>query len=319
MDATAISLAARALRTRLASSLLLLEGNIFIGHPSVAAKGAEGHTGKQFLNIFFFRIEHGGYPTDATDSDPIYVRLHCLITALGNDEHNGNNSISAGENDLRLIGGVMAALHQQPTLTIDNLTGDTSATLQAVPMPFTPENINNIWSTQQEASYRPSVAYELALAPVPFTARVDRSPRVAGTGVEVEPITDQRNDWRPEIRFIDSDGLKTALVFPIASAPGTLEIAAAGEIGDTIALRWETWNPTDGWRVADPADDTSIVIDSETLGGSSAHEVDLPRPVALATKGQSMLTALRTWEKAPGDSVILRSDPLLVSFVEDET
>jgi len=319
MDATAISLAARALRTRLASSLSLVEGNIFIGLPSVATKGAEGQTGKQFLNVFIFRIEHGGYPTDATNSDPIYVRLHCLITAFGNDEQNGNNSISAGENDLRLIGGVVAALHEHPTLMIDNPAGDTSAMLQVVPMPFTPENINNIWSTQLEASYRPSVAYELALAPAPFAARVDRSLRVAGTGVEVETITDRRDDWRPEIRFVSNGELKTALVFPTATAPGTLEVAVAGETGATVALRWETWHPTDGWRVADPAQDKSITIDSVTLGGSSAHNVVLPRPVAPATKGQSMLTAFRTWEKASGDTVVLHSNPLLVSFVEDET
>ena len=83
LNANTISLAARGLRNYLASNLSLVENQIFIGHPTIAFKDTEDDDSKQYLNLFIYRIAHGAYPADGTKDDPFYVRLYCLITALG--------------------------------------------------------------------------------------------------------------------------------------------------------------------------------------------------------------------------------------------
>ncbi|MCP3952320.1 MAG: DUF4255 domain-containing protein, partial [Desulfobacterales bacterium] len=185
MDANAISIAARNLRTYMAGRLGINEDNILIGHPGIAADTADANPGSQFVNLFFFRVEHGGYPADAGKTDPFYIRLHCLITAFGNNEtgSGGTITVSAGENDLRLIGGVMEHLHAGPILEVKDLTDNTVAQLQIILSPFDTNDINNIWSTQVDTPYRLSVAYELAMAPIPLAEAKDTTKKVAYIGV----------------------------------------------------------------------------------------------------------------------------------------
>ena len=200
MDPNAISQAARTLRTQLSSSLPLVEGNILIGHPELAAKAADKQNAPHLINLFFFQLEHSGYPADAAKVDPVYVRAHCLVSAFGKNETANNSTISAGENDLRLIGGVLAALHEKPLLEISDTTGNVKAMLQIVPEPLSLETINNLWSTQVDVSYRPSVIYELALVPVPFESRTERSPRVRRADADAYVMTDSPEDWIPDAR-----------------------------------------------------------------------------------------------------------------------
>ena len=65
---TSLSVAANTLRSYLADNIADLDG-IFISHPKEAADQANSE-GKQYLNLFFYLIEHGGYPADGRSDDP---------------------------------------------------------------------------------------------------------------------------------------------------------------------------------------------------------------------------------------------------------
>jgi len=347
VDPTALSLAARGLRGYLAPGLGVEEGQILIGHPSASIKDAEGDVGKQYLNLFFYRVEHGAYPAHGRSDEPFYVRIHCLITALGSKAPNGDNgaTISAGENDLRLIGGVMALLHENPIMGLDDKDGREVASLQIVLVPLGLDDLNHIWSTQGDTPYRLSVAYELALAPVPLTRPADRSPRVGSIATAVlantshaasrpadlygEPdpsrvqrteVDTSRPDWAPHIAFLsEANRLEEALALQTGALPASLGILAAGSPGETVTLAWETWDRASGWAphaVEAPqriALETAI-LDPDVPDSSLATEVTLPT----SGPGQALLYAVREWTRPDGSVVALRSNPLLVSvYAED--
>lgn len=314
MEPTAISLAARALRSRLAAALALVEGNIFIGQPTEANKAATGDAA--FLNIFVFQIDLDGYPADAVSEDPVYARLYCLITAFAGAETNQNGQVlvSAGENDLRMIGAVAAALHQQPHLTIDDPAGEISAELQISPMQMSLDNLNNLWSTQLDASYRPSVAYELSFVPVPFSEKRERSALVQSTKVDVFPRAGEPAPWRPEIRFIRAEGGGSEFVSALTierPGPDTVNIALAGPEEVSVDFQWQRLQKGEGWQ---DGPSFAITIDSETIGKSSEHEIDLPDVDADTL--QAVLVATRTSVTDKGRTTVGRSSPLLITFVE---
>lgn len=185
MEVTSLSLTARKLRDHLLEYPGLNQVNILIGNPSTAYKEAEGYAGEHYLNIFFYRITPAGYPVDGQSSDPFFVRLYCLITALGK-ESPGSNPVMAGENDLRLIGGVMDALHTNPVMLITDEEEAPIVQLEIVPHTLELEDLNHIWSTQGDIAYRPSVSYEIAVAPVPLPADKTDPLEVLVASVEVE-------------------------------------------------------------------------------------------------------------------------------------
>ena len=90
--------------------------NITISNP----KDRNKDEGKDIINIFFYKIDYGGFPSDGNIENPMYVRLFCLITPYAADvaDENGVISISHGEKDLRLIGGVMNVLLQTPVFQV---------------------------------------------------------------------------------------------------------------------------------------------------------------------------------------------------------
>lgn len=317
MDPNVVSLAARALRARLAAALSIPEGNIFIGHPASAAEKAQGQQDKQFLNVFVYELEHSGYPADGLASDPTYLRLHVLLTPFGNDDSgNAPGKASAGENDLKLIGAVVAALHERPVMVLEN--GGERVQLQIVPQPFSVESVNNLWATQLNASYRTSVAYELALAPVPFRSARERSPRVGVRGVAVQafPAADDAGETSDdassfEIRFVDAnDELAVALAIAATAVPAELSVTIAGPTGQTVMLRWELWNRPLGWRTA--PETQAVVIATATL--EPAAKVAVRLPVAPDTSPrQYLLVATGTLSGSSGRSREARSNRLLIS------
>src|SRR6185503_12269288 len=171
---SSLSIAARALRTHVADAVGLPESQILIGHPSLASKDVGDETNKQFLNLFFYRVEHGAYRADGTADDPSYLRFYCLVTALGTKETVGGGTVSAGENDLRLVGGVMQGLHENPILMLQDDAAQDVAQLQVVLHALSLDDLNHIWSTQGDTPYRLSVGYELALLPLPLATPVLR-------------------------------------------------------------------------------------------------------------------------------------------------
>jgi hypothetical protein len=262
---SAFSVAANSVRQLLVGAIEDLEaGNVFISHP----KEANPNPSVQALNLFFYRIDWDGYPADGMAEDPVYVRLECLITALGSAETvpgNDGGTVSAGESDLRLIGEVMRVLHQSPVVSVTG--GDQPMQLQAVFQPLTLDQLNHLWSTQPDTSYRLSVAYQFALMPVPLATALHRSPRVAGVGVDALAIgapgaiagsglpagggtpevqrtlvDTAREDWVPHISFRAADGaLRYVLRLPDIPAARQLQVLVAGAPGEPVQLVWEPW------------------------------------------------------------------------------
>jgi hypothetical protein len=297
---------------------------------------------KNQLNLFFYNVSYDGYPADGSSEDPFYVRLYCLITAVGAK----NGSPSAGENDLRLIGEVMRVLHQQPVISVDDGTNDEIAQLQIVPHPLTLDNLNHIWSTQGDTAYRLSVAYEMALAPIPLTEAVERSSLVGeiGTGVQADmdreplpaagfaietsaPVVPKvtvdirKPDWSGHICFVDeaSSNLAYTLLVPKSQLPLSgslpLKVLVAGMPSHQVELVWETWNPSTGWTKSGSSQNETIAIDTidpENYDSGLAADIDLP----IQDEGQATLYAERAWERPDGSTVTLRSNPLLVTVYE---
>ena len=342
---SSLSVAARALRTHLAGATGLPESQILIGHPSAAAKDVEGEGNKQFLNLFFYRVEHGAYPADSAANDPFFVRLYCLITALGTKETVGGATISAGENDLRLVGGVMRGLHEHPILVLQNESDEDVAQLQALLHVLSLDDLNHIWSTQGDTPYRLSVGYELALLPTPLVSPAVRGPRVGTIGVTVDSglgyrplpaagfdstalvpqvpairVDGERPDCVPHLCWLATgDSLQYSLAYPDDALPADLRVIALGAPGAEVQLTWEIWDPAvpgASWQSAS-ANPAGITLASDRLDPKQtdpplaglAASVDFP----LGARGQALLHASRPYTRPDGVTVMLRSNPLLVS------
>ena len=331
---SSLSVAARALRTHVAGAVGLPEGQILIGHPSLAAKDAEGDSTKAFLNLFFYRVEHGAFPADSAANDALYVRFYCLITALGAKETvAGGGTVSAGENDLRLVGAVMKRLHENPVLRLRDDAAQEVAQLQIVLHALSLDDLNHIWSTQGDTPYRLSVGYELALLPLPLARPALRGPRVGALGVDVEPesvvrapevpavrVDISRPDWVPHICWLAADGtLQYSLVFPADALPANLQAIPLGAPGSDVELHWELWDPAGAdakWtRAAASPATLSAEVDSIDPAADSASFFALAYNVVfpIAARGQAVLYASRSYTRPDGVQVALRSNPLLVS------
>lgn len=306
--------------------------HVTIGSPSDAANlaGEPQHR----LNLFFYRVEPFAFGMAMPD-EPWRLRLHCLITAFSVEE----DGTSAGENDLRVLGEVLRLFHERPILDPLGLNGEV-VRLHAVLEPLDLDDLNHLWSTQGDLSLRPSLSYELALAPIlPRTRRVP-APRVGATGLGVRSdadplapagpvvvrgpaagpvrVDDRRPDWAPEACFVDEEGCALTVAFAVGSA----ELAAfephvrvAGSPGAPVTLRWETWSPAGGWEPG-PSTDTSATtttIDPDDPVGPGDVAVALPFD---DRAGQAALHPTRTWTRPDGAQVELRGDPLLVTLYE---
>lgn len=279
IDISALSVTAKEMRGLISREVGLPEDQVLIGHPMEAAgTGNADTTGKHYLNLFFYRVVYAGYPSDAGQDDPVYVRLHCLITALGANETVNNNVVTAGENDLRLIGSVMQILHATPTLAIRDAGGADIGLLQMVPVNLSLDDINHIWSTQGDTPYRLSVGYEIAMLPVPMAQRVEKAQRVGGVRTDVglvdKPaagiasdagdasavtftrVDTTQEDWAPHICFVsEQDGqlqCSYSLGFEAASDALRLFVAKiwiAGDPDAEVFLYWERWlDGETGWQ-----------------------------------------------------------------------
>lgn len=329
MDATALSITARRVRSHLASSLALTEAQIKIGPPSTTAREQEGDASnaQDVVNLFFYRVEYDGHPADGSNLDPFYVRAFCLITAFSLAE-TGNNGLGAGEKDLRAIGGVLACLHREPFITVRDEAGRTHATLQTVPAPLSLDDINHLWATQGELPYRLSVAYEFALLPVPLGTGVERAPKVGSLGLGVgdsvqrlpfaprPPLVDLENpEWAPELRLVKADNtLSYALAFEAGHRPTSVSVIGIGAAGSSVELVWDSWQSAVGWRrlTTPPA---SLVLSGPALPvepppPTSVNAVSVPNDGI----GQLQLTALRTINRPDGSTIRVSSNPLLVSI-----
>jgi hypothetical protein len=185
------------------------------------------------LNMFFHRFEPRGFGSHELPNQTFWIRVYCIITAFAVDE----DRISAGESDLRLIGEVLRLFHETPVLAPIDVGGEVMQA-QMVLQPLGLDQIQQLWQTQSEVAYRPSLAYEVALVPIvpkvpaiggPLVgaigagvrARLTREPSTVTPrppAVEPRAIDTGTLDWAPQIVFVTSSG-PTSLSLKLG-APG---------------------------------------------------------------------------------------------------
>ena len=312
--------------------------NVLLGAPA----DIEEDNGHQ-VSMFFYRFEPSGFQANSHPGDPWRIRLFCLITAFGITEGN----IPAGENDLRILGEILRIFRASPVLEAVDVNGETIR-LQVVFNPVTDEQINQVWSTQGDTSYRPSVIYEMALSAIlPFEPRVD--PLLVGsignqargtlaarhetfTGIIQSPVVTVVNIdideplWQPVITWIYQGECAYTLSFDVDSDAFDdfiTQIWVAGNPAETIQLQWEIWQSQTGWEnigapidvipftpFIDPDNIPAVVVDT--------FPVNPGQPIVLPDEQraiQGMLYAVRNVQLLPGEADIqIRSNPLLISL-----
>lgn len=154
-------------------------------------------TSKPVVNIFFYRFGASGFVPDTLyqspnnqtlyNVDPLYIRIYCLISVFSNSTTNAaEERLSQGVLNLRLLGMIMLALHNTPVVLFSGTSAQTN--LQIVFKELSSEEINQIWSTQGEATYRTSIAYELALVPIAPVTEEDEADIVSEGGATLMPL-----------------------------------------------------------------------------------------------------------------------------------
>jgi hypothetical protein len=304
-----LSEAAYGLRQLLVGGIADLEADISrirIGHPGTNLKPFEDK-GENGLNLFFYHVTYDGYPADGAADNPLYIRLYCLITAIGQElkkDDPGNSSgrdISKGENELRLVGEVMKVLHENPLCALRDSDEEVIASLQIVPHSVSLDDLNHIWATQgSETPYRLSLAYEMSLAPVPLAVPLRSAPlagdpqllswgalsRKPGTEkaglssfrpqVEDLEIDTSAPDWVPHLALVDNPGTPAAglhYVFKVEAAVSVaLDVLIAGAGGEHLKLYWNVWR-----RNAD----NSVLAWRENIQDSQTPEAVLRAPSPL--------------------------------------
>lgn len=291
---SALSVAANELRSLLESEIEdLTVGQVLIGHPKDTFESMADDENN--LNLFFYNVQFDGYPADGMSDNPLYVRLHCLITAVA-----GRRTVpSAGENDLRLVGEVMRVLHQKPVISVNDATDSEVAQLQIVPHPLNLDNLNHVWSTQGDTPYRLSVAYEMALAPIPLSVPVEKSPWVGEVGVYAEPDVDpdvlpasgfgidtsspvvpvvsiniNSPDWSPHICFVHQNKCRYSLALELGSIELTSfnpQIWIASDENAAIDLVWERWQSDAGWQVVSSRRNVLSVVLARQSGSATLY------------------------------------------------
>lgn len=158
-----LSVAAITLRSVLGQNIAGLDENqISIGSPKQAEDSFSG--GHQQLNIFIYNAEFAPYTGDLLPQDSPTVKVFCLLTPFGVAD--AENNISAGENELRLIGEAIRVLHENPEINLRRKDNSEFAEVQIMMHNISMDDMNKIWSAQGEAAYRISVGCELSLIPV---------------------------------------------------------------------------------------------------------------------------------------------------------
>ena len=152
---------AHEVRSKLTEATSLDPTQIVIGPPHEAARQQENAPDKDYLCVFFYRMEYSGVPADAASDDPLYLKVFGMITALGGR----SSGVTPGDAELRLIGEVVEYFHRNPVLKLSS-----GAKIKVVPTQLSLDDINHLWATQNNTPYRLSLSYEFTLLQVPLQA-----------------------------------------------------------------------------------------------------------------------------------------------------
>jgi len=334
------------MRRRLKSDAFDDAIDVIIDTPAGAAKSQQESTSTSLLNLFFYRIEPSQFYADAGARDRWYVRVLCLITAFSTTETiddpdtHSTTVIPQGEVDLMVLGEVLRYFHENPILKPVTPEEDVGAYLQVVLTTLSSQEINQIWSTQGEVAYRPSLLYEIALLPIePKKRAAPPLPVVAG-GIDLQThakMTAARRkpppppwisprlesgegpDWVPALSFV-TGGIATQYMSIAAGANLKVPVWIAGRPGATVHLVWEridrgVWQPVseaggavDATVPAQPSPPGDGVI--EPAAASAALTVDMPVPAVAPV--QLLLHAERTG----AGGAVLKSNPLILTVTQ---
>ncbi|MBT4194861.1 MAG: DUF4255 domain-containing protein [Gammaproteobacteria bacterium] len=252
---------------------------------------------KNTLNLFFYRFEPFGFAADALPGDVQWVKMFCIITAFGVDEDIDSDDrvdFSAGFNELRMLSQVMRLFQEQPVMLIE---GDDSGEVwhtQIIQRPLADEHINQIWSTQGDTIYRPSLAYEIALAPIEPVTSSPEVARVASIGAQAHSNTQNQNllwptdtDTRfPAVPSITVDTSNPQWAPAIVMVSGTpLERQASLSInfqvpGNSADADFSSFPEIDIWIAGDSTKTNDITIVGQLLQNpdddkSSGHWIEI--------------------------------------------
>lgn len=234
--------------------------DVTIGRPSEAEIAVTA--AKAVLNLFFYKIQPPGFFPDTGPNETWRARLHCLVTAFAKSE-------LAGDDELKMIGQVLSYFHEHPTLKGKGEISKEFYWLEVIFQPLTSEEINQIWSTFGDVSYRTSLTYEVALIPVEPKVRAVPAPPVAsgGTTRNVSPTAEPRyarppvapidaeigrievdllrQDWAPAMAFVEAGEALPSLTktWSDVEAVGGASFAKLwidGEAGAEIDLLWQS-------------------------------------------------------------------------------
>jgi len=255
-------------RGQLAAALFATDDayDVTVDTPSGLMKTREANTSRGYLNLFFYRFEPSGLFGDDSLHNRWQVRSFCMITAFSvagtESVGEGGNAeevqVSESEIDLRVLGEVLRYFYESPELSDDNL----GVYLRAILSPLSSDEINQIWSTQGDAAYRPSLLYEFTLIPVePRRFNRPDAPVVAGgmsldshadmdaqnepvpsAGIVFSPRLEVNLDdnWVPQVALISAaNEIVQTLSFAAGGAPASVSIWIAGPAGENIDIIWQ--------------------------------------------------------------------------------
>lgn len=247
--------------------------SVTIGAPGVNL--ATTHT-RNTLNLFFYRFEPFGFDADALPGDVQWLKAICIITAFGIDEDVNDDDVvdfSAGFNELRMLSQVMRLFQEQPVMLI---TGDDAGELwhtQFIPRPLADEQINQIWSSQGDTIYRPSVVYEIALVPIEPENPVAQAARVASIGTHASGSMQNRHMSWPagrETRFPMAASVSVDTANSQWAPAIVMVTGAAGDRTASLSLNFEVPN-----GVGDAADFSSFPAIDIWIAGDTGKTDDL--------------------------------------------
>ncbi len=319
---------------------------ILIGPPGDAARSLRADPSQHVLNFFFYRLAPFEFDVDVPSDEVFRLRIQCMITPFGQ----ALESEMPSEHELRILGDVLRALHEEQSMPLGPFDSET-VHLQIVLQRPTTEELNHIWSTQEGATFRSSLAYEIALVPVVPELTPINPPLVGSTGASSEANTNGSRaqpgsfaglhddptvtrsvvdtaepDWSPVACFV-KDG-ECSQVVRVAAGSGDATsfkymVWVTGEAGVAITLRWRTWTRVNGWS-DEPATVAATAVGpvldpNEIPSDGQLEAVSLPASIQ-NTAGQATLVAERDYELesergfdgSPGPTRTSRSNLLLV-------
>ena len=343
------------IRAHLSAALFPIDSayEVTVDSPSGVKRHQDKVTDKGALNLFFYRFEPAEFFPENAANERWHVRAKCLVTAFSIDGREtiggADTDVPAGQIDLRVLGSVMRHYHESPVI-VDAAKG---LHLEVVPGLLSSEEINQIWVSQHDVPYRPSLLYEFALLPVePKKYGKPSLPVVAGGALKSvfarigapdpqdqaspqSPYMEgaQGDAWGPLISFVVQiaeeitvqDVVQTVLVARAmqsasgkASQPAPLALWIAAPESTSARLVWQrdvngVWTDIDA-----PAAWPSVAVPTQPAGLQSIIDPDRADVAATLPVGAPSVTAgsYLLYAARPHPSIagaFIRSNPLILN------